>query len=85
MESKILAGVLHSDTHIRLQSGEQLLDYLRDENNELAEYEELESLIGGLANWMTSSNFRVSIKRLKIITMWLVGIVVILCMAASIF
>ena len=43
MESKILAGVLHSDTHICLQAGEQLLDYLRDENNDLAEYEELES------------------------------------------
>ena len=60
MESKILAGVLQSDTHTRLQAGEQLLEYLRDEGNQLGEFEDLEELIKGLANWMSSSNFRVS-------------------------
>ena len=60
MESKILAGVLQSDTHTRLQAGEQLLEYLRDEENQLGEFEDLEELIKGLANWMSSSNFRVS-------------------------
>ena len=59
MDPKILTGILHSDTHIRLQAGEQLLEYLRSEQNELEELEELESLISGLANWMTSNNFKV--------------------------
>lgn len=59
MESKILSGVLSTDTHVRLQAGELLLEYLRDESNQLEQYEELDALISGLANWMSSSNFRV--------------------------
>ena len=65
MEAKILAGVLHTDTHTRLQAGEQLLDYLRNEENQLAEFEDLEELIKGLANWMSSSNFRVREKEIN--------------------
>lgn len=66
MEAKILAGVLHTDTHTRLQAGEQLLEYLRNEENQLAEFEDLEELIKGLANWMSSSNFRVRDEEMNI-------------------
>ena len=61
MEAKILNGVLHSDTHVRLQAGELLLDYLRDESNDIAQFEELDRLINGLCVWMGSSNFKVSV------------------------
>ena len=60
MEVKILSGVLSNDTHTRLQAGDQLLEYIRDESNNIAEFEELDRLIGGLVVWMGSSNFRVS-------------------------
>ena len=59
MEAKILSGVLSTDTHVRLQAGDQLLGYLRDDNNDLEEFEDLDRLIGGLASWMGSSNFKV--------------------------
>lgn len=70
LDPKILSGVLHSDTHVRLQAGEQLLEYLRNEDNDLEEFEELEGLISGLANWMSSSNFKVRL--LFHMTMWFV-------------
>ncbi|XP_019850114.1 PREDICTED: CLIP-associating protein 1-like [Amphimedon queenslandica] len=69
MEAKILAGVLHTDTHTRLQAGEQLLEYLRNEENQLAEFEDLEELIKGLANWMSSSNFRMSLQAMDLLIM----------------
>lgn len=65
MEAKILTGVLHSDAHTRLQAGELLLDYLRDEGNDIAQFEELDRLINGLCVWMASSNFKVSLGRDK--------------------
>lgn len=60
MEPKILSGVLSTDTNTRLQAGDQLLEFIRDETNDISEIEELEDLIGGLASWMGSNNFRVS-------------------------
>lgn len=60
MDPKVLSGVLSTDTNTRLQAGDQLLEFIRDESNNIAELEELETLIGGLANWMGSNNFRVS-------------------------
>ncbi len=65
MEVKILTGVLSSDTHTRLQAGDQLLEYIRDESNIIAEFDELDRLIGGLSAWMGSSNFRVSLLKLR--------------------
>ena len=63
MEAKILSGVLSSETHVRQVAGDQLLEYLRDDSNNIAEFEELDRLIGGLVAWMGSSNFRVSQKK----------------------
>ncbi len=60
MDPKILSGILSTDTNTRLQAGDQLLDYIRIDSNNIGEDEELDRLIGGLAAWMGSNNFRVS-------------------------
>ncbi len=60
MEEELLAGVIQSDTHRRLQVAEQLLEYFKKENG-FNEFPEFERLIGGLSAWMGSSNFKVSV------------------------
>ena len=62
MESELLAGVLQTDTHRRLQVSEQLIDYFKKEEN-FDGFPEFESLISGLTTWMGSSNFKVSINQ----------------------
>ena len=59
MEAKLLTGVLQSDTHIRQQAAEELLEWVKCEENDPAAFPELDRLVGGLVGWMTSSNFKV--------------------------
>lgn len=58
MEAELLAGVIQTDTHKRLQVADRLSDYFKSEEN-FAEFPEFDRLVAGLATWMTSSNFRV--------------------------
>lgn len=59
METTLLAGVLQTDTHKRLQVAEQLNDYFRKDDCS-KDFPEFERLIAGLAVWMNSSNFKVN-------------------------
>lgn len=59
MEAKLLTSVLQSDTHIRQLAAEELLEWVKCEENEPAAFPELDRLVGGLVGWMTSSNFKV--------------------------
>ena len=59
IEAKLLAGVVQTDTHKRLQVAEELLTYFKNEENSASEFPELERLIAALSAWMTSSNFKV--------------------------
>lgn len=58
MEEQLLAGVIQTDTHKRLQVAEQLNEYFRKEDC-FKEFSEFERLVVGLAVWMSSSNFKV--------------------------
>ena len=60
MEAKLLSGVLQNDMHQRLQVGDQLIEYIRGDDTNLDEFEELEKLVAGLVGWMNSSNSKVS-------------------------
>lgn len=60
MEEKLLADVFDNDMHVRLDAGERLTDYFRKPENTPDAFPDLEKLIGGLANWLSSSNFKVS-------------------------
>jgi len=62
MEGKFLAGVFQSDTHKRLQVAEELLDYFKNTENGIQEFQEFEKLVTGLAAWVASSNFKVGIR-----------------------
>lgn len=64
MEDKLLAGVLSPETHTRLSTGEQLIEYFTDDDNSPDSFEDLDRLIGGLAAWMGSSHFKVSLQTL---------------------
>lgn len=59
MEAELLAGVIQTETHKRLQIAEQLLAYFQKENS-LDEFPDFEHLIGGLSSWIGSSNFKVT-------------------------
>lgn len=61
MEAKLLSGVLQNDMHQRLQAGEQLIEYIRGDESNLEEFEEIERLVSGLVGWMNSSNSKVSL------------------------
>ena len=61
MEACLLAGVLQSDTHKRLTVAEELLEWAKKEENDPQAFPELEQLVGGLAGWMSSSNFKVGV------------------------
>jgi CLIP-associating protein 1/2 len=67
--TKILNGILNNEAHARLIAGEQLLTYLRNEDNDLEHFDQLEDLINGLVNWMSSSNFRVSLQGMDLLIM----------------
>lgn len=59
MEARLLADVLKTDTHVRVQVAEELTEWMRGEDNDPESFPELERLVEGLAQWMGSSNFKV--------------------------
>lgn len=59
MEARLLADVLKTDTHVRVQVAEELMEWIRNEENEPEAFPDLERLIAGLSQWMGSSNFKV--------------------------
>ena len=59
MEEKLLTDVLSTETQRRLTTGDRVLEYFRDENNIPEEFQDLDTLIAGLAAWMGSSHFKV--------------------------
>ena len=63
MEAKLLAGVIQSDTHKRLQVAEELTDYFKNHDESVDEFQEFDRLVSALAAWMGSSNFKVALKR----------------------
>lgn len=58
MEADLLAGVIQTDTHKRLQVAEQLIEYLKREDG-FDDFPDFEQLITGLSSWIGSSNFKV--------------------------
>lgn len=58
MEAELLAGVIQTDTHKRLQVAEQLIEYFKKEDA-VEEFPDFEHLISGLSSWIGSSNFKV--------------------------
>ena len=65
MEAKLLAGVLQADTHTRIQVSEELLEWMKNEENQPEAFPELERLVEGLVTWMSSNNFKVERLRKK--------------------
>ncbi len=59
MESELLAGVIQTETHKRLQVAERLLDYFSKREESLLEFPDFDRLISGLSTWVGSSNFKV--------------------------
>lgn len=55
----MLAGVIQTDTHKRLQVAEELIDYFKNNKESVNEFEEFDRLVSGLAVWMGNSNFKV--------------------------
>lgn len=58
MEAELLAGVIQTDTHKRLQIAEQLIEHFKKEDV-FDDFPDIESLVGGLSSWVGSSNFKV--------------------------
>lgn len=56
MEAQMLAGVIQTDIHKRMQVAEQLIEYFRKED---CDFSELDDLVARLASWMSSSSFKV--------------------------
>lgn len=63
MEARLLADVLKTDTHVRVQVSEELSEWMRNEENDPEAFPELDRLVGGLAQWMGSSNHKVEALR----------------------
>lgn len=62
MEAELLAGVIQTDTHKRLQIAEQLIDHFK-RDDVFDEFSDIERLIGGLSSWVGSSNFKVGARQ----------------------
>ena len=60
MESKLLSGVLQTNTTVRLQVADDLLKFLLNDSNTLAGFEDVDQLVTGLLAWLGSSHFKVS-------------------------
>lgn len=60
MEAKLLAGAMQTDTHTRLGIAEELMEYFKREDQAPEEFPEFDRLIGCMAAWMASSNFKVA-------------------------
>lgn len=65
MEAELLAGVIQTDTHKRLQIAEQLIEHFKKEDV-FDDFPDIESLVGGLSSWVGSSNFKVSVSGMQI-------------------
>ena len=61
MEERLLADVLKTDTHVRVQASEELSEWMRNEENEPEAFPDLDRLVGGLAQWIGSSNHKVAV------------------------
>lgn len=72
METRILAGVLQSDTHQRLTVGEEALEYFKKDCHKPKDFPELERLVGGLAAWLSSSNFKVVVAAVDVLSVLVV-------------
>lgn len=59
MESELLAGVIQTETHKRLQVAERLMDYFSKREDSLLDFPDFDRLISGLSTWVGSSNFKV--------------------------
>ena len=59
MEAELLAGVIQTETHKRLQVAEKLLDYFSKREGSLVDFPDFDHLISGLSTWVGSSNFKV--------------------------
>ena len=58
MEAELLAGVIQTDTHKRLQIADKLIEYFKKEDA-FDDFQDIERLMGGLSSWVASSNFKV--------------------------
>lgn len=59
MEARLLATVLQTDVHKRLQAADEIQEYLKNEETSVEEFPEFDRLVSGLASWMGNSNFKV--------------------------
>lgn len=64
MEAELLAGVIQTDTHKRLQIAEQLIEHFK-KDEVFEDFQDIERLVGGLSSWVGSSNFKVCILHCK--------------------
>lgn len=60
MESKLLSGVLQTNTTVRLQVADDLLKFLLNDSATLSGFEDVDQLVVGLIAWLGSSHFKVS-------------------------
>ena len=60
MESKLLNGVLQTNTTVRLQVADDLLKYLLNDSTTLSGFEDVDQLVVGLVAWLGSSHFKVN-------------------------
>ena len=66
MEARLLSDALKTDTHVRVQVAEELSDWMKNEENDPENFPELERLVGALAQWMGSSNYKVESLRVAL-------------------
>lgn len=59
-EARLLARVVQTDTHTRLQVAEELVEYFKGGEHAPEEFPEMDRLVAGLAAWMASSNSKVA-------------------------
>ena len=59
MESELLAGVIQTETHKRLQVAEILMEYFSKREDSILEFPDFDRLMSGLSTWVGSSNFKV--------------------------
>ena len=60
MEAELLAGVIQTDTHKRLQIADKLIEHFKKEDA-FDDFQDIEGLMGGLSSWVASSNFKVAL------------------------
>lgn len=65
MEAELLAGVIQTDTHKRLQIADKLIEHFKKEDA-FDDFQDIERLMGGLSSWVASSNFKISVSGMQI-------------------